>query len=533
MRKNVVAACILGATMVTSLVACVPAMEQYTAEESQSETVVELPDVDKNASLEEVLQDQKERAETYAPEVRTLDDGTQVQLTPDLTNSGVQYASQPDSYNTYYLDADNRGCVSCHTDGLGDLVDNQMVFRHIPLQNGFGTEIDARDCRMCHNEYDSDAYGSFLFGTERSFGQLIHGIHSRDSFKGDCMSCHAATADGNGMRLWEDAKYDILGGINSVEDVQGEFSYEQDVIVGDTLALARWGFHLDEGWDKSFTGEEVDEETRNNWEIKISGMVDDSFTITLGELIDEAPSETFVGKLDCVLNQPGGELLANVQVTGIPLEWIMEKAGAQDGATSLMSVCLDGSKRVVTLDDIRENGGWLIYEINGRPLKWDDGGPCRTFYPTLGADASGKFITEISLGTDASTALNGFAVEGTPFAEPAWRGTKEGGDEVWANKPNVGICNIHEGQIFSAASPIEFEGYADAFDEQVTSVEFSMDRGKTWTRFDTSDSDKSKLVYWHFAFTPEEPGAYVLQVRAVSESGLVSTYPDEIMINAK
>lgn len=60
-----------------------------------------------------------------------------------------------------------------------------------------------------------------------------------------------------------------------------------------------------------------------------------------------------------------------------------------------------------------------------------------------------------------------------------------------------------------------------------------MDGGATWTRFDTSDSDKKKWVYWTFEYTPEEAGAYVLNVRAVSGDGRVSYRPDRIMINAK
>ena len=206
-------------------------------------------------------------SEDYAPAIRTLDDGTQVQLTPDLTNSQVYLWWEKNSYNTYYLDADNRGCSSCHQEGLGKLMDEELAWRHLPVMNGFGTEIDARDCRMCHNEYSYDIYGAFMFGTERSFGQLIHGIHRGDSFTGDCMSCHAATADGNGMRLWEDAKYEILGGINQVENVQGDFSYEQDIAIGNNLALANWGNSFDEPWNKAFTDEEIPQETRDNWEI--------------------------------------------------------------------------------------------------------------------------------------------------------------------------------------------------------------------------------------------------------------------------
>lgn len=533
MRKHVIAACALGATMIAGLAACVPAVEQGAQETQQDGAASERPFSDKNDTVAEMTEELQERAETYKPIVRTLDDGTQVQLTPDLTPS-YQYWWEPNSYNTYYLDADNRGCVSCHTEGLGKLVDGEMSWRHLPLQNGFGTEIDARDCRMCHNEFIGDKYGDFLYGTERSFGNLIHGIHRADSFNGDCMVCHTATADGNGMRLWEDAKYDVLGGIKDVADVQGDFSYEQDIVIGDNLALANWGNSFDEPWNKAFTDEEIPEETRDGWEITISGMVDEPFTITVGELMKEAPSETFFAKLHCNINNPSGEMLANVEAKAVPISWLLEKAGVQKGATSLASdASIDGSHRIMTLDHIEKEGGWLLYEINGKPLTWKDGGPVRTFYPTAAADSDCKFVNEIVVGDEEPNNAEGFAVPGTPHSEAAWRGTPEGGDEVYANLPNVAICNIHEGQIISMGQTFTFEGYADAFHKQVVALEFSMDQGETWTRFDASDSDKSKLVYWHFDFTPEETGAYVLQVRSVCEDGTVSTYPDEIMVNVK
>ncbi len=57
-------------------------------------------------------------AEEYAPEIRTLPDGRMVQRTP--TEYGIapgawQTQANTNSYNTYWLDADNRGCGSCRS----------------------------------------------------------------------------------------------------------------------------------------------------------------------------------------------------------------------------------------------------------------------------------------------------------------------------------------------------------------------------------------------------------------------------------
>ena len=90
-----------------------------------------------------------------------------------------------------------------------------------------------------------------------------------------------------------------------------------------------------------------------------------------------------------------------------------------------------------------------------------------------------------------------------------------------------------EGLIIAPGEEYEFEGYAYAMDEQVTSVEFSMDGGETWTSFDVGDVDPAKWLWWSFTFTPEKEGAYVLSVRGTDVDGEVSYRNHEVLVNAK
>ena len=78
-----------------------------------------------------------------------------------------------------------------------------------------------------------------------------------------------------------------------------------------------------------------------------------------------------------------------------------------------------------------------------------------------------------------------------------------------------------------------FEGYADAYDEAVVKLEFSMDNGKTWTPYDLGQTDPSKWVYWHYTWTPESDGSYVLMVRGTTDTGLVGTNIQKVMVTAK
>ena len=59
-----------------------------------------------------------ERTEANAPQVRTLEDGTRVQITPGSVQNGpysrFRSSGLDTGYNIAVLDADNRGCDSCH-----------------------------------------------------------------------------------------------------------------------------------------------------------------------------------------------------------------------------------------------------------------------------------------------------------------------------------------------------------------------------------------------------------------------------------
>ena len=525
MRKRAIWMTAFCCAMGLSLAACVPNVEGETNGAEPEGAALETSLTGEANSLEEVYAAMNEVHDQNMPEVRTLDDGTQVQLTPDVDFSYWHLGDQPSSYNTNYLNADNRGCVSCHESGLADLVMNKLDYEHIDITNDLGIDLTPMDCQICHD------VGTGYVTKNFEFGNLIHGIHSKDSFKGNCMSCHAATSDGNGMMLWEEAKYGAMQGITFLAEdgFDADISYEQET-TNEMFDLTFYtGETNREAVDNAMQGKEEDEETFYNWEISVTGLVNKPFTMKLTDMIDQAPVETLISSTQCVMNSPGGEMVSNVEITGIPVSWVLEQAGGvKEGATALMATAPDGWSRGETLETLANNGAYLVYEINGERLSWEDGYPVRIWYQNRGVPSSIRWTSELEVvDTDPSEVkvFEGWQLNETNTLDEADQGT-------WFNKPNAGITHFHEGQIIEAGQPYEFEGYAQGFDEHIVAVEFSLDNGATWKRLDTSDSDPTKWVYWHFTYTPE-PGSYVLSVRAVTESGLVSVTPDQVMFNAK
>lgn len=515
MRKMHYCALIGTLALCGTLVACVPNVQETTQGGATPQD--RLPD---DATLQERIDQVQSDAELYAPEVRTLEDGTRIQLTPGAAadQMGLNHINgAPAAYNTQYFNADNRGCVSCHETGLADLVNNKLDYPHFKITNNLGTDVTPMQCAHCHSQ---DGYSN----SYDSFGSLIHGIHSRETFDGTCMSCHDGTTT-TGMRLWEEAKFDILRGFTYVSDVKGDFSFEQDTLT--SLPEIDWMLAtLDDGevdsFKKASAGETPDSERLiNEWEITVSGEVDKPVTVNLGELITEAPSETFVTGAQCVINPTGGELIANMEITGIPIKYLLDKAGVKEGANVLWPTAPSGYTQALPVEGAEDGTIYLVYKLNGEYLNYAQGAPVLVWDTSLRCLGNHtRFVSEV-------------VVEKVPEEEVHFYNGLPDREGNFFDKPNIGIIKFHEGQIIEAGKPFEFKGYAQAFDEHVTAVEISLDKGETWTTFDTSSSDETKVVWWNFTYTPEEPGSYVMTLRAVTDTGKVTPYPVNVMFNAE
>ena len=81
-----------------------------------------------------------DRYEANAPKVITLENGVKIQRTPSDANAYWQFWHAPNSYNTYYLNADKRGCASCHSDFVA-LLDN--LYFVVRVCAGFGVGLHA------------------------------------------------------------------------------------------------------------------------------------------------------------------------------------------------------------------------------------------------------------------------------------------------------------------------------------------------------------------------------------------------------
>lgn len=458
------------------------------------------------------------------PAVRTLEDGRQVQLTPSWENTkdytDITYVPGISDviFNQDVLNADDRGCGSCHAD-LWDTLEG-FDPAHLGAAKRLTVNSEVQQCIDCH--------GKSEFQWNANMGSMMHGLHgvNTDDAKASCFNCHEADWATGELKLWDEVKHDIMQGITRVSNVEGDFAYTQDAITEESeLFNVNWMYYdLDEmRFDNSQEGTALDEDLFNNWEISIAGEVDRPQTWKLVDLIGEAPVETRVIKMHCEINPLGGPLIGQAEVTGIPLSWFMEQVGLKDTAEGITWWTPDGDPvqheviKDVALADLEGHDALLVYEINGERLSWESGYPCQVWIGSIPASRFAKQVSEIRIKDSVDYGL------------------EAGNGRIIGGPCNIGLTNTVEGQIVEAGEPYTFEGYADGWTQQVAGVEFSMDNGQTWTHFDTADTDVDRWVTWNFTWTPQADidTAYVLQMRGVLADGTVSETPLEVMVNAK
>lgn len=470
-----------------------------------------------------------ERAAQYEPEVRTLDDGTRIQRTPDGWKDSTLQVKDNISFNLYRLDADNRGCSACHED-LAATAANIAGYPHMDFtDNAIGVEWTESTCRGCHIGHFDARY--------EDWSGLIHGIHTESRNQkfveegGTCWSCHYGKAQGgdeSGMQLWDNVKHKVMHGLTNIkaEDQTGEFTYNQDKTVSaeemfnyayisgrdNEAGLMRWGRDRLGLTPPADTSADF-----NEWTIDISGACDSPQTVSLTDLIANNPVTTQVFSGQCYDNGPGGSLVYQIEATGVLLSDIMQTYGASPDVQSVIVTANDGSSRSYPVERVNNGKIIVVYQVGDDPLSYGFGYPVTVMTPGSALDARRELV-----GIEFST-------------EPAVKDQHkdhgaEDQDGVNYIYPNVGISGVREGQIIKAGEPFTFEGYVEAMNDSIVNIEVSMDLGKTWKTFETPDNDWMRWTWWTYTWTPEQPGAYTVTVRATAPDGTVSTVPAEKMV---
>jgi DMSO/TMAO reductase YedYZ molybdopterin-dependent catalytic subunit/mono/diheme cytochrome c family protein len=438
----------------------------------------------------------------YAPEVRELKNGVRVQRTPYNkraldTQAGDVEAKTITSWNNYFLNADKRGCTACHT--IEDALEMMETYHGI-VYFGYNNEQGIQNCFGCHSFYDNNMRSA------------IHTLHQRSkgfqALGGNCESCHYINRKEDGTieyQRWDYVKYDILKGIEDVaaEDINADFEWNQTEIT----PHEKMYFKSIKSDPKTWTNKDemIPEDIRDTWTVKFTGEVKEEKEYTINELIEKFGTEKRLMKSHCVVNGPGQGMIYQAEVEGIPMSRIIEDIKPNENARIVYPTAADGYCYPISVDVMNRAEAILVVNLNGDPIYADQGAPIAFWLNELSAGNNIKEVIEVKFSSEGSSwDFYGDFTDATTGLQ--------------FDKPNVGVLNAMDGQIFNFGEPVHLEGYADAWNEPIRKIEFSFDHGDTWKAYEIENADTVRWVYWKLDINDiPVKGSYLVKIRVSSE----------------
>ena len=448
--------------------------------------VASLPDFYKNTEKNE------SNAKAEAPRRYTDRNGNLVQPVP----------TDELGWNNTYLDADNRGCTSCHT--LENALMSLPTYHRL-IFFGYPTEQSYRNCIACH----SDSYSG------HKLADAIHTLHMNstmfvDDDNGNCQSCHYINPDTGVFDRWDEVKYDLYKGITDVkaDELKASVSYDQTTVTPAENRIFKTVKDEPSQWltDDS----KQDKSIYENWVISIDGDCENPVEMTLPEMEQQFGTVKQVMKMDCTINGVGQATIMQSEVEGIPLKAIIDYAKPKSGANVVSPIGSDGYDYAkMGIDWLLENDAVIVTKMDGELLPNSQGYPCMIWVNKTSGGNFTKRISNLTFMTVPDDKIDAELYVG--------QFTDDRTGEIYS-KPNSGVLNYPTGIVLSGeeAKTVHLEGFADAWDEPIKKMEFSFDHGETWTVVDTPDNNADNWTYWRMDFTPPAAGAYLLDIRTTS-----------------
>ncbi|MCT7659116.1 molybdopterin-dependent oxidoreductase [Mycobacterium deserti] len=252
--------------------------------------------------------------------------------------------------------------------------------------------------------------------------------------------------------------------------------------------------------------------SREQWQLRIHGMVDREITYRFADLERFDVVEKVV-TLACVSNPVGGDLIGNATWTGYRVRDLLAEAGIQADADMVLSKSIDGFTAGTPVDALSDDRDSLLaVGMNGQPLPTEHGYPARLVVPGLyGYVSATKWVVDLEV---------------TRFdrAEAYW--TRLGWSPRGPIKTQSRVDVPRSGQDVTSGQ-VTFGGVAWAQNRGVRSVEVRIDSPDSqgdWQRADLGASySNDTWRLWSFPWRAASTGPHTITVRATDNTGAVQT----------
>ncbi len=244
-----------------------------------------------------------------------------------------------------------------------------------------------------------------------------------------------------------------------------------------------------------------------DWQLRIHGMVDREVVVTYAQLVERAPTESWI-TLNCVSNPVGGNLIGNAWWSGVRIADLLAEAGVHPDADAVLQTSDDGwtcGTPLVALTDSRD--AMLAVAMNGEPLPIDHGFPARTIVPGLyGYVSACKWVVD-------------FEVTRFDQIEAYWtaRGWSEQGPVKMSSRVDVPRSGAEV-----VAGDVRVGGVAWSQQTGIQAVEIALDGG-AWQPAELAGVPSDDTWVQWAATVQAAPGDHIVRVRATDKTGQVQT----------
>ncbi len=244
----------------------------------------------------------------------------------------------------------------------------------------------------------------------------------------------------------------------------------------------------------------------DDWSLSIKGLVERPLTLTYEQLVAR-PAVTQIVTLECVGNTVGGEFIGTAKWGGVPLQPLLEEAGARSEAYDVVFRAADGYSDSIRLARAMAGDVLIAHRMNGVPLPQGHGFPARAIVPGHYGMKSVQWLTDIEV---VAQDYKGY------YAQKGW--TDEAVIKTTSRIDRPGHGATIRGPVRT------IEGFAFAGTRGIKLVEISTDGGEHWMPATLAPPlSSASWRFWRYEWRVPGPGRRQLVVRAADGTGTVQT----------
>ena len=151
-----------------------------------------------------------------------------------------------------------------------------------------------------------------------------------------------------------------------------------------------------------------------DWLIAVGGDVANPYEVTVAELQADPEVQSVLMGCSCQGNPADGKASVNARVTGVAVNMLLQKAGVEAGANTVVFESADGYEVALPLRYVAQRYCPIVFDVNGSPIAESVGGTNQLWLGSTSARYFARDIVSIRVETrdempvapDATSAAN-------------------------------------------------------------------------------------------------------------------------------